>query len=312
MKKMFLISILFTFCFANVKLFNNAQYDKAYKEFKKTCLKNDALSCYYLGKMNEESLGTKASYEYAFKYYKKACGLNNNQACAALGNLYYLGLGVKKDVKKAEQLLKVACDKDDNSACVNYAWLYKNEFNQIKSDELLKACNNNYAAACNDLALYTNNLKSIDYSAHSCALANEIGCANLLEVKNNIDKLNVFINNFNKQSINECNLNNIKACKAAGMLGLGDEYFKKACDLNDAEACIMLANNLQAKNKFEFVLKYSKKACDLNDGYSCSKLAYLYKNGLSADKIYVKQNSKKAQNYFKKACFLGFKKACEL
>ncbi|MBZ7986930.1 tetratricopeptide repeat protein [Campylobacter canadensis] len=312
MKKILLMSILLTFTFANVELFNSAKYDKAYKEFKKTCLKNDALSCYYLGKMNEDGLGTKASYEYAFKYYKQACDLNNNDACAALGNLYYLGLGTNKDIKKAEKLLKDSCDKNSDSACLNYAWLYKNEYNEIKSDELIKACNNNYAAACNDLALYTNNIQSIDFSAHSCALANEVGCANLLEVKNYIDKLNTFMNNFNKQSIEECNLNNIKACKAAGMLGLGDEYLKKACDLNDAEACIMLANNLQAKNELDLVFEYSKKACDLNDAYSCSKLAYLYKNGLSADKEYVKQDSKKAQSYFKRACFLGFKKACEL
>ncbi|WP_236616565.1 sel1 repeat family protein [Helicobacter pylori] len=53
--------------------------------------------------------------------------------------------------------------------------------------------------------------------------------------------------------------------------------------------------------------QFYSKACDLKDGMGCKNLGALYYNGDG-----VKQNSKKAVALFKKACKLGYKKACEM
>ncbi|WP_229304299.1 tetratricopeptide repeat protein [Helicobacter pylori] len=60
------------------------------------------------------------------------------------------------------------------------------------------------------------------------------------------------------------------------------------------------------KNLTKATYFYSK-ACELKDGWGCSFLGGLYYNGDG-----VKQDSKKAATLFKKACKLGYKKACEM
>ncbi|GAA8890354.1 hypothetical protein HpEKA17_05340 [Helicobacter pylori] len=60
------------------------------------------------------------------------------------------------------------------------------------------------------------------------------------------------------------------------------------------------------KNLTKAAYFYSK-ACELKDGWGCSFLGVLYYNGDG-----VKQDSKKAVALFKKACKLGYKKACEM
>ncbi len=53
--------------------------------------------------------------------------------------------------------------------------------------------------------------------------------------------------------------------------------------------------------------KYFEKACDLKYGGRCGNLGVLYYNGDG-----VKRDSKKADQYFSKACKLGNQKACEI
>ncbi|WP_240446566.1 tetratricopeptide repeat protein [Helicobacter pylori] len=60
------------------------------------------------------------------------------------------------------------------------------------------------------------------------------------------------------------------------------------------------------KNLTKAAYFYSK-ACELKDGWGCSFLGGLYYNGDG-----VKQDSKKVATLFKKACKLGYKKACEM
>ncbi|EJB30905.1 cysteine-rich protein H [Helicobacter pylori NQ4200] len=59
------------------------------------------------------------------------------------------------------------------------------------------------------------------------------------------------------------------------------------------------------KNLIKAAYLYSK-ACDLKDGGGCGNLGVLYYNGDG-----VKRDSKKADQYFSKACKLGNQKACE-
>ncbi|MGL2548724.1 sel1 repeat family protein [Helicobacter pylori] len=59
------------------------------------------------------------------------------------------------------------------------------------------------------------------------------------------------------------------------------------------------------KNLIKVAYFYSK-ACDLKDGGGCGALGGLYYNGDG-----VKRDSKKADQYFSKACKLGDQEACE-
>ena len=47
--------------------------------------------------------------------------------------------------------------------------------------------------------------------------------------------------------------------------------------------------------------------CDLNDSVACYNLGVSYKNGQG-----VKQNLKKAKDYYGKACDLGIQQGCDM
>ncbi|MFP6316444.1 tetratricopeptide repeat protein [Helicobacter pylori] len=63
--------------------------------------------------------------------------------------------------------------------------------------------------------------------------------------------------------------------------------------------------SIEAKDYIQ-AKKYFEKACDLKYGGGCFNLGALYYNGDG-----VKRDSKKADQYFSKACKLGDQEACE-
>lgn len=316
MRKIILILSILIFANASEELFSKNEFKKAYKNFKKECSNNIANSCYRLGQMNEYALGTKKSYEYAYKYYEKSCDLGDLNACTALGKLYSLGLGVSKDINKANAMFKNACDNDIYEACDNYAYIQKTEFNIIKDEELLKACQGGVAHSCYELANHVETNYKTKFYLKACSLNDEYSCKKIAETftisNNNLDD----IRNFSKLSRAECENKNKTACKALGDIyknlkdyELATIFYEKACNLNELESCANLGNIYYELKDFNKSLLNFTKSCDeLNHGYSCYKLGILHKTGLEN---IINADIKKANLYFEKACELGYTKACE-
>lgn len=77
--------------------------------------------------------------------------------------------------------------------------------------------------------------------------------------------------------------------------------FQKACDLNNAQACMSLADRLDADKKVAEADEALQKACSLNDKNACEYLAVRYtKRGKKAD----------ARDAYRKSCDLGNTNSC--
>ena len=89
-----------------------------------------------------------------------------------------------------------------------------------------------------------------------------------------------------------------------GHYKLSSKLYKRACKLNDGNACYNLANAFSTgqgiTKNLNLAAKYFYKACDLNIAQGCTSIgfAYAYGNGVAV-------NHHKAILLFKKACKLG-------
>lgn len=311
--------LLFLCVLAYADLYDTKDYAKAYPVLKKECNKDNANSCYKLGKMNEFGLGTGISYSYAYKYYKKSCDLNNKEACGELGKMYYLGLGVEKNIKKANELLENACKNDVYSACDSYAYLQKTEYKVFKQDELLKACNGGIASSCVEIADKISPIQGIDLYLRACGLGDDLACQMAANWYITSQAVNNKIANFSELSNKECKNNNYKACNSIANvyrnlnnIEKAKEYYDLACKLDDSNSCSSLAVIQEQSKEFELGIKNYEKACGLKDSYSCARLGFMYKEGLKDnDKTYIKENASKSKKYFKQACELGNTRVCE-
>ena len=98
--------------------------------------------------------------------------------------------------------------------------------------------------------------------------------------------------------------------KTAGLDSLTDEeyvsYYKKACKLEDSDACNELGKLYDHGDKEvsidkEEALTYYGIACNLDNATACNNLAYLYNKGEGG----VERHNGYAFRYYKKACDLG-------
>lgn len=90
-------------------------------------------------------------------------------------------------------------------------------------------------------------------------------------------------------------------------------FFKRACDLNDADSCDALGNfyantdkNIMPKQDYTQAANYYLKACEGGLGSACFKLATLYRIGQG-----VRADISIAKNFYGKSCQLGDPKGCE-
>ena len=92
------------------------------------------------------------------------------------------------------------------------------------------------------------------------------------------------------------------------------EYYKKACDLDNAEGCAKLAflyhmnhigNDFGLGTDYFKANQYTRKGCELNDGGSCTWLGISYADGTG-----VKQNYTDANKMYYLGCELGDNSGC--
>ncbi|MCH4598203.1 sel1 repeat family protein [Helicobacter pylori] len=74
---------------------------------------------------------------------------------------------------------------------------------------------------------------------------------------------------------------------------------------NPEELVDLGVKSIEAKDYIQ-AKKYFEKACDLNNSGGCGALGMLYEYGQGVEK-----DSKKAAQFYSKACKLGLQEACE-
>jgi TPR repeat protein len=84
-----------------------------------------------------------------------------------------------------------------------------------------------------------------------------------------------------------------------------EQFFSRACDLNDIASCNKLESITQISSRFDF--ETAQKACSSGSRVGCYKLGDIF----STENHIVKRNDKEALRYFIKACELGQSKACK-
>ena len=82
------------------------------------CDKGNAGSCYILGTMLRDGVGSTKDWKRAATLLAKACKADDAEACRAAGTMFAAGQGVKADTKAAQTMLKSSCDGGDALGCV--------------------------------------------------------------------------------------------------------------------------------------------------------------------------------------------------
>ena len=119
-----------------------------------------------------------------------------------------------------------------------------------------------------------------------------------------------------------CDLGYAKACSAAGdfydstpsndnFVATQDdteesaEFYEKACESKDGEACLKIAKRHDNASKFADALKYYKLACEAGEGEGCYNAADIYESGDATPK-----NDAQAAKFYDLACQNGFNRGC--
>jgi TPR repeat protein len=110
-----------------MKVYNDGNYKKADKLFKKAANQGNADAQYKLGDMYYDCKGVETDYpdyQKAFYWYKKAANQGNAKAQYKLGNMYYGGKGVEKDYQKAIYWYKKAANQGNADAQIVLGAIY--------------------------------------------------------------------------------------------------------------------------------------------------------------------------------------------
>jgi TPR repeat protein len=263
--------------------------------YKKACDLKDSSACNELGKIYERGgSGVSIDYEHAREYYKKACDLDNAVACNNLAYIYNQGKGVNRHNGIAFGYYKKSCNLGNLTGCYNLGSMYYHgegtKPNRYRAKQLFeKVCNKGIGAGCNDLAyMYAHGIyvkqdifEAIALYTDACQYGEPSGC------------------------------NNLGNMYANGSFGVtkdktkAEQFFSRACDLDDIESCNKLQSIKQIDNKVDF--ETAIKACEHGGKVGCYKLGELY----TTRNHIVKKDNEKALFYFNKACELGQSQSCK-
>jgi len=82
-------------------------------------------------------------------------------------------------------------------------------------------------------------------------------------------------------------------------------YYKKACDLEDSEACNDLGDIYFKEKDYSDAVNFYEQSCNLDNAKGCNNLGYMLNQGLGIEK----QNWE-ALKLYQKSCKIGNEKAC--
>ena len=186
---------------------------------------------------------------------------------------------------------------------------------EIATKKYLQDANSKKAAS-----LYEKSCKS-DKNAVSCYMAASIKSLAIYD-QDSADVQPEILSQTLALYKNACELGYATGCEAAGDLydapTLQDEtgadetggeksaeFYEKACETKNADACLRIAKKYDDAAKFTDALKYYKLACEAGEGEGCYNAADIYESGDATPK-----NDAQAAKFYDLACQNGFNRGC--
>jgi|GEM_PF-1393265 len=272
------------------------------------CERNDAHSCYILGKMKRHGLATKPDLGTALEILEKGCGLKSVDACIALARTFYDGLNTRS----------VALEQDTRNGMIRQYLKYLEAACELQSG---RACVQRGQVAQAGELFAPDTFEARIYFRKACLLGEDWGCRrfgasyeiNLSTVSFDTDAIEVL-----RQG---CTANMPTACiyLATGYAqpsGVphderrATELFDKACTLKSPWGCNNFADRLMngqgiLPDPQRAVVLY-RAACEEADAMACHHLANLHGSGIHG----VQKDSQRALELHTKACALGCPPCC--
>ncbi|MDA3054235.1 MULTISPECIES: tetratricopeptide repeat protein [unclassified Campylobacter] len=282
-----------------------------------------------IDELKEKIIVLTANHE---KLCKAGSGLENALNCHWLAD-FYLSTDRDHEVAEAARLYDRACGLDINGSCYMVGKIYLDGHNsRTNPDDTInvdfgkarsfyrKACDADVKIACKNLgALYTLSEFEKDCDANSsdaCLQAGKMHArGNESEryfqyIAPNLAKAQEFYKK-------ACELNNYEACNIWGMNAAEIEYKKESYKYDEAKNALFKAcdNGVQkaCANLEKWVeLRDLENSCEKNNVEDCLKLANLYWNGYGRNSYMtrIKPDNRKATKTYKKACELENTSAC--
>lgn len=160
-----------------------------------------------------------------------------------------------------------------------------------------------------------------DKNAVGCYIAAQLKAYQTYDLKDDDEHMRINSEVFELYK-SACDLGYAKACSAAGdfydstpsndnfVVEQDDteksaEFYEKACESKDGEACLKIAKQHDNASKFADALKYYKLACEAREAEGCYNAADIYESGDGTPK-----NSTEATKYYGLACENGLGRGC--
>jgi len=275
------------------------EVNKNLETLKKECDSGKTESCTQI--LNQFQANNQ--YNQAFYYADYTCTLGSPKGCGILSVLFLSGLGTQQNFQEAHSFAKKACDKNDSTGCMVHGLIHlsglgteeknknkANSFFKKAKKKLEKECAKNDAEACSNLGVIhqhgfgvpINKNKAVPFLQKACSLNDREAC---VEIGNFYYKGIIFKKNSKKAMA----------------------FYQKACDLNASEGCATLGviyfDGIDTKKDEIKGLTLLKNSCYMSSSTGC------YYTGLLYETVY--KNPSESKKFYKKACDLYNKRACE-
>jgi uncharacterized protein len=277
---------------------------KAATLYEKACRFDSAKGCSNLGYMYQYGKGVSKNETTAAKYYQQGCGKGDGMGCNNLGNLTMKGAGgLEKSDDKALELFKKACAGNDRHGCTNIALFYELGKGGLARDTARAKrmygplCQRQVGFACYRLGrmyhsgtgVSRNVATAKDYFKQACGFKYQLGCDTYKDMSNSQAKI---------------------LARQKEELKRIDGY-KLDCQTGDLKACVSLGTVYRygyadIKSDYPRAVKLYEMACKGGLSTGCYRLGQMWRDGKG-----VSKDMRKAISFYKKACDMSDKYACE-
>lgn len=198
---------------------------------------------------------------------------NINQACLTLGHF----LNLQKKHKESAEVLAQACSFNLGDACVEAGYALERLGDEKKSS---------------DLFLY--GCLSLKHPASCQALA-----VNEREARRFQESYRLFLRSCDLGSVNGC----LGAADASIFAKMNTDYnllqiYKKACDLDSGIGCIKVGEFFKEKKDFSQSSEFFKKACLLEEPEACALFKEVHGGYMHKTMEYLKQSLSRFMEWF--------------
>lgn len=241
----------------------------------KGCDLGDPRGCYNVGLMADEGRGTARDVSRAVARYTQACESGSSTGCTNLGFHYEKGRGVKKDTARAFALYQrgcegTSCEPPNLGGCLNVGRAYRDGIGVGKDATRAAPI---FQEAC-DRKPDPNDVNADENRSRACSLLGALYLSG----------------------------DGVGKDVAAGL-----RLSELGCERGDSFGCFNAAAVFASGAGADpaKAASFLEKACQGGDGEGCHDLGIAYENGTG-----VARDRRRAAELFRKACALGFERAC--